>query len=112
MPVAMDPLDGLAGASNDVSRLQQNLGKASTFITEVDNQNETELRDTSPSLLGTTGGIEAPLERIEQQAVPAELEPGYLRPGEALPIFGLPGPTPEAQIMQAAADTHRRSVLG
>ena len=53
-----------------------------------------------------------PLERIEQQAVPAELEPGYLRPGEALPIFGLPGPTPEAQIMQAAADTHRRSVLG
>lgn len=98
----MDPLDSLANASDDVLAAREKLDKgAGAFITELAGQDETELRDTSPSLLGTTQSL-APIERIEQQSVPPELEPDYLGP---LPVFGLPGPTPEATIMQAAADT-------
>ncbi len=98
----MEPLDSLANASDDVLAAREKLDRgASAFITELAGQDETELRDTSPSLLGTTQSL-APIERIEQQGVPPELEPGYVG---ALPVFGLPGPTPEATIMQAAADT-------
>eukprot|EP01043_Picozoa_sp_COSAG02_P026332 COSAG02_NODE_1515_length_12187_cov_37.042025_4_plen_592_part_00 len=98
----MEPLDSLANASDDVHAAREKLDRgASAFITELAGQDATELRDTSPSLLGTTQSL-APIERIEQQGVPPELEPGYVG---ALPVFGLPGPTPEATIMQAAADT-------
>ena len=101
----MDPLASLAHASDGVHAARERLDAgASAFITEVAGQDETHLRDTSPSLLGTTQSL-APIERIEQQEVPRELEPGFLHPGEKLPVFGLPGPTPEATIMQAAADT-------
>jgi len=98
-----EALEGLGAASANVSRQQDKLAKAA-FITEVSGQDETRLSETSPSMERTTQSLEA-LERIEQQSVPAELEAGALRPHEQLPPFGLPGPTPEVTIMQAAVDT-------